>query len=326
MSAWPPEFPWLVGDVEGGEQAGGRRGGRSRGCAARACRASSAAPAASGPAPGSATSRPRTARPPSPAGCGRGRRRRRPSRRTAGRCDSLKPSMRCGLRSNLRQIRPTVDSDRPLRLAIEARDQCVASRGSSSSVAVTTSSTLSSRIDGGRPGRFSSRSPPSRPDEPAPPPRHRCARWSAGPPRPALFSLPPAQASTIRARSASACDVFARRAHRASCSRSAPVSTRSAFRRPGRGASASPAVPDPVNRERHFRTVSTESPSSAAAPEFPSAESAHASTIRARSARRRSPERASRSSSARSSPDSASGATGSDMTTAYRLTTRTSGG
>jgi hypothetical protein len=34
-----------------------------------------------------------------------------------------------------------------------------------------------------------------------------------------------------------------------------------------------------VNRERHFRTVSTESPSSAATPEFPSAESAQASTI-----------------------------------------------
>ena len=81
--------------------------------------------------------------------------------------------MRCGLRSNLRQIRPTVDSDRPLRRAIEARDQCVASRGISSRVAVTTSSTLSSRTDGGRPGRFSSCSPSSRPrDEPAPPARH----------------------------------------------------------------------------------------------------------------------------------------------------------
>jgi hypothetical protein len=38
----------------------------------------------------------------------------------------------------------------PLRLAIEARDQCVASFGSSSRVAVKTSSTLSSKIDGGR--------------------------------------------------------------------------------------------------------------------------------------------------------------------------------
>ena len=112
-------------------------------------------------------------------------------------------------------------------------------------------------------------------------PRHRATlcslvRSSAAT---ALFSLPSAQASTIFARSASTCDVFPRRAHRASCSRSAPVSTRSAFRRPGRGASASPAVPDSVNRERHFRTVSTESPSSAATPELPSAESAQASTI-----------------------------------------------
>jgi hypothetical protein len=31
--------------------------------------------------------------------------------------------------SNLAQIRPTVDLDRPLRWAIEARDQCVASAG-----------------------------------------------------------------------------------------------------------------------------------------------------------------------------------------------------
>jgi len=65
---------------------------------------------------------------------------------------SLSPSVRCGFRPDLRQIRSTVDLLRPLRLAIGARDQCVASPGSSSRVAVTTSSTLSSRIDGGRAG------------------------------------------------------------------------------------------------------------------------------------------------------------------------------
>ena len=62
----------------------------------------------------------------------------------------------------MRQIRPIVDFDRPARSAIEARDQCVAPAGISSSVAVMTSSTLSSRIDGGRPGRGSSASPSSR--------------------------------------------------------------------------------------------------------------------------------------------------------------------
>src|SRR3984885_15492851 len=50
----------------------------------------------------------------------------------SGSVDSLKESWRWGLRSNFRQIRPTVDFDRPLRLAIEALDQWVASRGISS--------------------------------------------------------------------------------------------------------------------------------------------------------------------------------------------------
>ena len=55
--------------------------------------------------------------------------------------DSLNESLRCGLRSNLRQIRPIVDGDSPLRAAIEDRDQWVASFGVSSSVAVMTRST-----------------------------------------------------------------------------------------------------------------------------------------------------------------------------------------
>ena len=88
--------------------------------------------------------------------------------------------------------------------------------GSSSSVAVMTSSTLSSRIDGGRPGRGSSVSPSS-----------RCAAnllrhllTVAGSTRSSaaacLFAAPSAQASTILARSASAWPVFARRTHRVS--------------------------------------------------------------------------------------------------------------
>ena len=134
----------------------------------------------------------------------------------SGSVDSLNVPAKCGLRSNLRQIRPIVDLLSPLRSAIEARDQCVASGGISSSVAVMTSSTLSGRTDGGRPGRGSSCRP-----------SHRCAanllrhlltvfssaRRSAAA---CLFVAPSAQASTILARSASAWLVLARRAHRTS--------------------------------------------------------------------------------------------------------------
>jgi hypothetical protein len=41
----------------------------------------------------------------------------------SGSVDSLNVSLRCGLRSNFRQIRPTVDLLSPLRLAMDARDQ-----------------------------------------------------------------------------------------------------------------------------------------------------------------------------------------------------------
>src|SRR5919206_3660604 len=60
-----------------------------------------------------------------------------------GSVDSLNVSTRCGLSSNLRQIRPMVDLDNPLRSAIDLRDQCVASFGVCSRVATTTSSTWS---------------------------------------------------------------------------------------------------------------------------------------------------------------------------------------
>ena len=134
----------------------------------------------------------------------------------SGSVDSLKVPVKCGLRSNLRQIRPIADLLSPARLAIEARDQCVASWGISSSVAVMTSSTLSSRIDGGRPGRGSSTSPSSR--FAANLPRHLLTvagstRRSAAA---CLFDAPSAHASTILARSASAWLVLARRAHRVS--------------------------------------------------------------------------------------------------------------
>src|SRR5664279_735070 len=58
-----------------------------------------------------------------------------------GSWDNLKESTRWGLSSKAFQIRPIVVLDNPERLAIDARDQCVALRGVSSSVATTTAST-----------------------------------------------------------------------------------------------------------------------------------------------------------------------------------------
>jgi hypothetical protein len=66
------------------------------------------------------------------------------------------------LSSKSRQIRPIVERDSPDFLAIDARDQWVALAGLDSSVATSTSSTFSSVIEGGRPGRSSSTSPSRR--------------------------------------------------------------------------------------------------------------------------------------------------------------------
>jgi hypothetical protein len=66
------------------------------------------------------------------------------------------------LSSKAFQIRPIVVLDNPDRLAIDARDQCVAFFGVSSNVATTIASTCSTLIEGGRPGRGSSTSPSRR--------------------------------------------------------------------------------------------------------------------------------------------------------------------
>ena len=58
----------------------------------------------------------------------------------SGSVDSLNVSTKCGLRLNARQIRPTVERDRPVSAAIDARDQCVASLGVRSKVATITAS------------------------------------------------------------------------------------------------------------------------------------------------------------------------------------------
>ncbi len=161
-----------------------------------------------------------------------------------GSVDSLNVPVKCGLRSNLRQIRPIVDFDSPLRCAIEARDQCVASSGISSSVAVMTSSTLSSRIDGGRPGRGSSCRPSRR--RAMNRARHRSTVDSSTPRSAAtcLFVPPSALRSTIFARSARYWAVFARRAHRSASPPAPPPSgpAQASAGRPARHPAARPAA------------------------------------------------------------------------------------
>ena len=80
----------------------------------------------------------------------------------SGSVDSLKVSLRCGCSPKARQMRCTVETDRPDALAIERVLQCVAARGIVSSVVVTTSAILSSPILRGAPGRGSSSSPSRR--------------------------------------------------------------------------------------------------------------------------------------------------------------------
>ena len=147
-------------------------------------------------------------------------------------------STRWGLSPKSRQIRPIVERLRPERCAIEARDQCVAFTGVCSNVATTTSSTRSSPIEGGRPGRSSSINPSSRLATNRV--RHfvtvvgctrNCAAMS-------LLDIPSAQPNTILQRCASTCDDFARRDHRSSCARSCAVRITSAGGRPVRAISA----------------------------------------------------------------------------------------
>jgi hypothetical protein len=118
--------------------------------------------------------------------------------------DSLNPSVRCGFRPNVFQIRPIVDLDSPLRSAIFARDQCVAFSGVDSSVATTISSTCSAVTVAGRPGRGSSTSPSRRCSTNRD--RHLPTVGRLTPSRSAttVFASPVAHSSTIRERNASA--------------------------------------------------------------------------------------------------------------------------
>ena len=152
-----------------------------------------------------------------------------------GSVDSLNVSTRCGLSPNAFHTRPIVDFDSPECAAIEARDQCVASAGVASSVLTITSSTCSSVIFRGAPGRVSSARPSNRRSRKRL--RHlvtvcgqipNCAAMSW------LARRPPssAQPSTIRQRNANACDDLARRDQRTSVSRSSSESRSGSLGRP----------------------------------------------------------------------------------------------
>jgi len=171
-------------------------------------------------------------------------------------------------------------------LAIEVLDQCVAFGGVCSNVAITTSSTWSSRIEGGRPGRGSS----TRPARRCSTNRRRQRATVLGVTRRSaatcLFESPAAQASTILDRNANTCEVFARRDQRVNCSRSSSVNTSSAFGRPIRSTSHNPSSRDSANRLRHLPTVIAVTPRSAANRSYTTPGSAQASTIRARTANR----------------------------------------
>jgi hypothetical protein len=147
----------------------------------------------------------------------------------------LEPPARCGLRSTVLQIRPIVDLLNPVRSAIFDRVQCVALAGVDSNVAITTSSTCSALITGGRPGRASLTSPSKRSSTNRE--RHFPTVAAAHPSCTAavLLSTPAAHASTIRDRNASACADFRRRDQRSNCSCSSSVRTSSVLGRPVRG-------------------------------------------------------------------------------------------
>ena len=144
----------------------------------------------------------------------------------------LNVSTRCGLSPKAFQIRPTVDFDNPLWAAIDARDQCVASAGWRSRVATKTCSICSSPIVRGAPGRGSSVSPLSRSSTNRCRHLHTVCGHTPTSAATSLLDLPAAQPNTIRHRCASACDDFARRAHRCSVSRSSSVNVNSATGRP----------------------------------------------------------------------------------------------
>jgi hypothetical protein len=147
-----------------------------------------------------------------------------------GSADSFQLCSRCGLSPNARQIRDTAVWLIPVTRAIDRVDQWVSwSGGGCSRALTTTSSTCSSAIVRGRPGRGSSDRPSSRSRTNRP--RHLATVCGQISNRSATATLvaPSAHASTIRARNANACALIRRRAQRCSVCRSCSVSTSGAF-------------------------------------------------------------------------------------------------
>ena len=139
---------------------------------------------------------------------------------------SFQVCTKCGLRPNARQIRDTADWLMPVAAAIDLVDQCVSCPGPcSSTVLAMTTSTCSSVIVRGAPGRGSSERPSSRAT--ANRDRHLATVGRDTPKAGAtsVFDPPSAHASTIRDRNASACDVLRRRAHPSSTCRSSGLRT-----------------------------------------------------------------------------------------------------
>src|ERR1700730_1621261 len=93
-----------------------------------------------------------------------------------GSADSLKVSLRCGWRENARQMRCTVEIDKPEALAIERVLQWVAAAGLLSNIVVTTSAIFSSPIlRGGPRAGLSGKAVQPCGGEPLAPSRHRDA-------------------------------------------------------------------------------------------------------------------------------------------------------
>ena len=156
-----------------------------------------------------------------------------------GSLDSLNVSWRCGCNPKARQMRETAVCESPVALAIVRVLQCVAPRGTLSSVLAITASTRASSMVLGAPERSAS-SRPSRRDW-TNRARHLLTicgvtRWHAAT---TLLSCPWAQASTMRARSAKACAVLRRNVRALSSSRSVFVKTSGALGLPLIAASSS---------------------------------------------------------------------------------------
>src|SRR6185369_1766194 len=150
---------------------------------------------------------------------------------------SFHVSTTCGLSPNARQIRETDDCDSPLSPAIDLVVQCVSwPRPFSVSTRVTTTSTCSSVIVRGAPGRAASARPPTPPSVNRTRHLRTISRDTPVRAATAVSGATPdssAQASTIRARWASDCEAVRLRTSASRASRSPSVNSRGTGFGPG---------------------------------------------------------------------------------------------